>query len=105
MNTRDFGRLLKRARQAAGFRTQQELAERLGVDRSTVGAWETGRQYPQRFIGAIENLLGRLDAFDEPRLDPETERRISSLTDEQRDYLIDRLTALREAEESRQRRA
>ena len=27
--------------------TQEDLAERLGVSRSTVAAWETGRIYPQ----------------------------------------------------------
>lgn len=95
VNTKDFGRRLKRARQAAGFVTQADLADALGVDRSTVGAWESGRQYPQRFIGALENLLGGLDD-DQPPIDPELSRRISQLSDDQRDYLIARLTGLRE---------
>lgn len=47
--------------------TQEELAERLGVSRSTVAAWETGRAYPQasilmelaKVLGVtVEKLLG-----------------------------------------------
>jgi DNA-binding XRE family transcriptional regulator len=37
--------------------TQEELAGQLGVSRTTVTSWETGRQYPQRYAGAIESLL------------------------------------------------
>lgn len=104
MNVKDFGRRLKRARQSAGYRTQADLAAAMGVDRSTVGAWESGRQYPQRFIGMLEALLGPLDD-EQPRLDPETERRINSLTPDELDYVIDRLRERREAGDDRRRRA
>jgi len=93
----DFGRRLKRRRQAAGYRTQGDLAVKIGVPRSTVGAWENGRQYPQRFIGALESLLGPLDEYEPPAIDPELARRIEELSPQQRDYLILRLTELREA--------
>lgn len=41
--------VLARARKAAGF-TQEELAHRLGVDRSTVGRWELGETEPQPWL-------------------------------------------------------
>lgn len=37
--------------------TQGQLAEALGVSRSAVNSWETGRAQPQGSIGAIEELL------------------------------------------------
>jgi len=40
---------LSRARRNAGF-TQEELAYRLGVDRSTVGRWETGTTEPSAWL-------------------------------------------------------
>lgn len=40
---------LARARKAAGL-TQEELAYRLGVDRSTVGRWEAGETEPQPWL-------------------------------------------------------
>lgn len=39
--------------------TQEELAERLGVSRSAVAAWETGRKYPQMSTAIeIAKVLG-----------------------------------------------
>lgn len=51
--------------------SQEELAERLGVNRTSVANWEAGKHYPQRHIGALEqvlgmNLTGQPDAI-EPR--------------------------------------
>jgi transcriptional regulator with XRE-family HTH domain len=40
---------LARARKAAGL-TQEELAYRVGVDRSTVGRWEAGETDPQPWV-------------------------------------------------------
>lgn len=34
-------------RKAAGFSTQEHLAKKLGIKRSAVAKWETGRTYPQ----------------------------------------------------------
>lgn len=61
MADRAFGAKLKRARQAAGYRRQQDFADLIGVTRSTVGAWESGSQSPDRYIGLIEKYLGPLD--------------------------------------------
>lgn len=50
--------LLTRARKAAGF-TQEELAYRLGVDRSTVGRWEAGETEPLPWLRPkLGNVLG-----------------------------------------------
>ena len=44
-NKFDVGSRLREQREALGV-TQEELAERLGKTRNTVGAWERGDQYP-----------------------------------------------------------
>src|SRR3954453_10911823 len=68
---------LAKARRAAGL-TQEELAHRLGVDRSTVGRWEAGTVDPtlraRRELAdalgvdavALAGLLGDLPAFEPP---------------------------------------
>lgn len=38
--------VIKESRLAAGF-TQKEIAERIGVDRTSVAKWETGKSYPR----------------------------------------------------------
>ena len=49
---------LVRARKAAGL-TQEEEAYRLGVDRSTVGRWESGESEPLPWLRPkLANLLG-----------------------------------------------
>ena len=48
---------IKKMRLAAGL-TQAELAEKIGVTRSAVALWETGRKYPRgKDIPLIANLL------------------------------------------------
>jgi transcriptional regulator with XRE-family HTH domain len=52
-------------RKAVGF-SQEQLAERLGVDRSTVARWESGETEPQpwmrpRLAGALQLSVGQLD--------------------------------------------
>lgn len=55
---RDKRLLLARARKTAGF-TQEELAYRLGVDRSTVGRWEAGETEPLPWLRPkLATLLG-----------------------------------------------
>jgi len=46
--------------------TQQELADRLGVAKSTVANWERGASYPLRNVGAVEEALGISLAGYEP---------------------------------------
>ena len=51
------GKLIARARQRKKL-TQAEFALMLGVSRNTVGNWETGTHFPQRHLGAVEEILG-----------------------------------------------
>lgn len=51
-----LGKAIARARQRKGW-TQVQLAERLGCHELSVVAWETGRHYPKRNLGAIEQAL------------------------------------------------
>ena len=51
------GRRIRLRRQALKL-SQQELADRVGVNRATVSAWERGKQLPVRNEGAIEAVLG-----------------------------------------------
>jgi transcriptional regulator with XRE-family HTH domain len=52
-----LGERIRLRRQALRW-TQQQLADRLGVNRATVSAWERGKQLPDRTQGAIEAVLG-----------------------------------------------
>lgn len=63
----DFANIIKRLRSSAGL-TQVELAEKLGVSRSTIGMYETGTRNPDSemlekiadlFNVDIDYLLGR----------------------------------------------
>ena len=51
-----LGLRIQRARHRK-FLTQQELAEKLGVDRTAVSLWETGKHFPRRYAGALEVIL------------------------------------------------
>jgi transcriptional regulator with XRE-family HTH domain len=51
------GARIRLRRQALRW-TQQDLADRLGVNRATVSAWERNKQLPDRTQGAIEDVLG-----------------------------------------------
>jgi transcriptional regulator with XRE-family HTH domain len=51
------GRRIRLRRQALKW-SQQELADKLGVNRATVSAWERGKHLPERTEGAIEETLG-----------------------------------------------
>jgi transcriptional regulator with XRE-family HTH domain len=37
---------------------QEDLAARLGVSVSTVANWETGKHFPRRYLGRVEEVLG-----------------------------------------------
>lgn len=71
------GRLLRRARQDAGF-TQAELAGRAGVTQPEVSAYENGRRQPtvptlQRLVAATGHRL-HVEALTEPSDAPDTYR-------------------------------
>lgn len=51
-----IGRVIARARQRKRL-TQAELARQLGVSRTSVAQWENGVHFPQRNLGAIEEVL------------------------------------------------
>lgn len=46
MNNIRFQYRMKEAREAAGYKSQQSLADALGVAQSTVGGWESGKREP-----------------------------------------------------------
>lgn len=51
-----LGRLIRRARERARL-TQRDLAEAVGVDRKTVGNWESGTSSPRSSMGRLEAVL------------------------------------------------
>lgn len=70
-----IGTAIRRARERKRW-SQKDMADRLGVSRSAVNAWENGRAYPQNSIGALEELLGislTEDTIDDPALAAEDE--------------------------------
>src|SRR6185312_2994633 len=48
---------IKRRRQALRM-TQEDLAGSLGVAKATVANWESGKHFPLRHLGAVEEVLG-----------------------------------------------
>ncbi len=65
-----FGERLRAAREAAGFASQQALADDLGVAQSTIANWEGGRREPnyaltlrlcERLQVSVDYLLGRTE--------------------------------------------
>lgn len=56
MDGHQLGRRLRRARERARL-TQRELAEAVGVDRKTVGNWESGVSSPRSSLGRLEAVL------------------------------------------------
>lgn len=60
---------MKLQRQRLGLR-QEDVARELGVDRSTVSSWETGRAYPEprlltRLAALLETTTDRLLKVEE----------------------------------------
>jgi transcriptional regulator with XRE-family HTH domain len=51
-----IGRFIRRARQRKRL-TQMAFAARIGVSKSSVANWESGLHFPQRHLGAIEEVL------------------------------------------------
>lgn len=57
MNAGGLGELIKAARLRRGW-TQQDLADRLDVDRAYVSAMESGRRWPQQYVRGLSHELG-----------------------------------------------
>ena len=90
----DFGRRIRLRRQALGM-TQEDLAERVGVDPSSVISWEKQRHKPARWQGKIEAVLGISLSPDAPVIDPALQRVIDRMTPEERAHVIEQLTGTR----------
>lgn len=89
----DIGTRIKRARERRRW-SQQQLADKLEVDRKTVDNWENNRTKPRSSIGALEELLGDLTGPPEPqqRISESLRREIMNeegLTPEERQAVID----------------
>lgn len=57
MDGHELGWRIRRARERARL-TQRQLAEAVGVDRKTVGNWESGVSSPRSSLGRLETVLG-----------------------------------------------
>jgi len=63
-----IGTRIRKRRQVLGM-TQQQLAERVDVNRSTVATWESGKHFPLRYLGRVESVLGiSLSDEEQPQL-------------------------------------
>ena len=94
MATTRIATRIRNRRQELGW-LQQELADRVGVDRVTVSNWETGKQKPERYIGKLQQVLG-ISLEDDP--DPQrhtTEDEMDEL-EQQLQLLLARRRRLRE---------
>jgi len=91
-----IGTTIQKRRHVLGW-TQEQLAERVGVNRSTITNWERGKHFPQRYLGRVEDVLGiRLDRPpDPPVIPPALQRQLDKLTEDERAYVIDLLTRRR----------
>ena len=54
-----FGRRLKLLREVCGYASQQLFADALGIEKGTLGQYESGRSYPKPdALGRIRQLTG-----------------------------------------------
>ena len=84
-----IGTRIARRRHVLGW-TQQQLADALSVSKSTVAAWESGKHFPLRKLGAVEDVLGiSLDA--EPEISPALRGMIAKLTPDERAWVMAQL--------------
>ena len=56
---------IKALRQILGI-SQKELAEKVGVERRTVGMWETGHQPQKRYVSKLEEIFDDCPKNPEP---------------------------------------
>ena len=90
-----LGVRIRKRRQVLGM-TQQELADKLHVAKSTVANWERGKHFPLRYLGAVEVALG-IDLDPDaarPPIDPRLQRMIDGLTPEEKAHVIEQLTGM-----------
>lgn len=80
-----FGKRMQAARRMSGYRTQQALADVLGVSERTVRNYETDKWRPD--VGTLSVLRRLLGPFDEDGDDVEMAVRRSRLT-EDRQYAV-----------------
>jgi len=68
----NIGTRIARRRQVLGM-TQADLAARTGVTKTAVVNWESGRHFPKRKLGLIEQVLGISleDKAADPLLEPQ----------------------------------
>ena len=52
-----IGTVIAKRRHVLGL-SQQELAQRIGVSRDAVSAWERDKHFPHRHLGKLEQVLG-----------------------------------------------
>ncbi len=54
-----FGKRLRLLREACGYHSQQTFADALGIEKGTLGQYESGRSYPKPdVLGRIRQLTG-----------------------------------------------
>lgn len=75
--------------------TQEQLAARIGVDRTAVSNWESGKHYPLRYLGAIEDVLGISLDDEAPKITipADLQQRLLNLTNAERAYVVELLSA------------
>lgn len=68
------GSRIRKRRQVLGM-TQEDLARKLGISKTTVANWEVGKHFPRRYLGAVEQALGiKLSAPEPETLSPRLRR-------------------------------
>lgn len=101
-----LGDLIRAARGRRRW-TQQELADRLEVNRKTVDNWENGRTTPSlATFAAIEHVLGVSLTTDAPPPDPNEEVLMNlDLDPAEREKLVKAYRAIRDGNPGQRQRA
>lgn len=103
MDSDEIGAKIRKRRQQLRM-SQQELANAIPVNVSSVINWEQGKHFPRRYLGAIEQVLGISleDEAEEPlEIPPDLQEYIDNLSDRQRELFIEALRAGQQYRRSR----